>query len=810
MTPPISRPLIAALRGRAAPPALLALLAAGPLVAFPLDARAAESRVFHLPAEPVERALVRFAVQGGVSVGGLPAPPCGGISRPTYGLMSSTRALGRLLPAGCGFEAIDARSFRVIGVAAPRPRAAPASATPAAPAPDPLDELVVTAERRPEPLIGRAYAISVVAHEDLERLGGRSFADAALQVVGVTVTNLGSGRNKIFVRGLSDGSFTGHTQSTVGLYLDDVPITYSAPDPDLRLVDIDRVEVLRGPQGTLYGSGSIGGIVRIVTAKPDPDAFAGSVSVEAMTTAHGANGTGLDGMLNLPVLGGEGALRLVAYRDERPGYIDNPRLGLADVNYGQRSGVRLAGVLQGPAGWRLEGGYAHQSINTRDSQYAQDAGGRLTRDAQAREPHDNDFSQFSAAATHAGSVADLKISAAFIDHSLDSRYDATGAFGHAGPQAFDESRKVDLSVVEALLSSSSEGRLHWLGGLFASQTTETGAAMLTALQPAAPGLTVYRRRDKLTEAAVYGEAAYDLNRRLTLTIGGRVFATEVISRGDQFGLAPQLPPTHRSRHTSDYTPKFRLSYAWSPDAVVYAQVQEGYRAAGFNILAAADGTSPGSTASRFLPDRLRSYEAGGTLSLFDRSVKLRAAVFHASWKDLQTDQYMASGLPMTVNIGDGTNTGVEVEAVWRPSWRLQVRGNLLIEDPQINRADSAFPVAIDIGLPGVPSHLGSADIRYRWHVAPGWQGEASAQYAYIGHSFLTFDGGAAGLMGGYGVGRVSVAVSSEQLRLSAYVDNVGDGKGDTFAFGNPFSRARSKQSTPLRPRTFGVTASRSF
>src|SRR6201999_4194793 len=156
-----------------------------------------------------------------------------------------------------------------------------------------VEELVVTSEKRPEPLLGSAFAVSALSRDEIQRLGGRSFCHLALQLARETVTNLGSGRNKIFVRGLSDGSFTGKTQSTVGLYLDDVPITYNAPDPDLRLVDIDRVEVLRGPQGTLYGSGSMGGIVRIVTARPDTTGFSAQTSAEGMLTQHGEPSSGV-------------------------------------------------------------------------------------------------------------------------------------------------------------------------------------------------------------------------------------------------------------------------------------------------------------------------------------------------------------------------------------------------------------------------------------------------------------------------------------------------------------------------------------
>jgi iron complex outermembrane recepter protein len=818
MTPPTNQHLRADdARRRVAAASLggLALLCA----CAPEAARAAELRIFRLPPEPLSAALVRFAVQGAVSVGGLPAAGCAGMSRGVSGAMTPARALAALLPPGCGFEPLDAGSFRIVA----RPAAA-ASPHPAAARPTPnadaetvprLDELVVTAEKRPE-FVGRsASAVSVLSAGDVAALGGKSFDEVASQVVGVAVTNLGSGRNKIFVRGLSDGSFTGKTQSTVGLYLDDVPITYNAPDPDLRLADIDRVEVLRGPQGTLYGSGSIGGIVRIVTARPDPTTVAGSVSVEGMLTQHGAPSSGLDAMLNVPLAGGRAALRAVAYSDERGGYIDNPVLGLRDVNYSRRSGGRLAGLAELPGGWTLEAGYAHQSIATADSQYTQGSDGPLTRDSSVREPHDNDFSEVGATASRAGDRADLKISTALIDHSIDTRYDATGAFRAAGASriaaAFDEDKHIKLWVTEGLLSSNSPGPLRWLAGAFFSYTREMDTAALVNLQPPEPARSIYRRRDELTEAAVYGEVAYDITPRLTATAGGRWFATRVDTHADGFDLAVEpLGPLDERLTDSGVAPKLRLSYAARADLVIYAQVQEGYRAGGFNIPAAAGGGVVLQTvAAQFRPDHLWSYEVGAGLPLFDHAVTLRGALFHADWRGLQTDQRLASGLPMTVNVGDGSNTGVEAEATWRPDAHLQVRANLLLEDPQITRASDVFPARRDIGLPGVPFNMGAADVRYRWRIG-GLDAEASAQLAYVGRSFLTFDGGTGNAMGGYASGRIAGALGQGPWRATAYVDNVGDERGNTFAFGNPFSRARATHATPLRPRTLGLGLARSF
>ena len=470
----------------------------------PGAARAAETRVFHLPSEPIEAALVRYAVQGGVSVGGLPAKGCGGRSRPVSGALSPTQALTALLPSVCGFETVDSRSFRIVG----RPPAAVAA--PIVPvsrleteAESPrLDELVVTAEKRPELLTRSASAVSVLSARDVDDLGGATFDEIAAQVVGVAVTNLGSGRNKIFVRGLSDGSFTGKTQSTVGLYLGDVPITYNAPDPDLRLADIDRVEVLRGPQGTLYGSGSMGGIVRIVPSQPNVMASSALVSAEGMLTQHGAPSSSLEAMANLPLADGQAAVRAVFYDDERGGYIDNPELDLKNVNYSRRVGARLAGLAELPSGWTVEAGLAHQSINAADSQYTQGPDGPLTRVASVREPNDNNFSEFGVTASHAGAAADLKISTAFIDHSLDTRYDATGAFRAAGGsllgQAFDEDKHLRLWATEGVLSSNAPGPLRWLAGAFVSYTDEMDSASLVYVRPAAPGRLIYPRRDEFT------------------------------------------------------------------------------------------------------------------------------------------------------------------------------------------------------------------------------------------------------------------------------------------------------------------------
>jgi outer membrane receptor protein involved in Fe transport len=777
--------------------------------AFAAPAHAEHALIFRLPAEPVDTALVRFGIQAGVSVGGFPTPGCVGTSNAVSGALTPSQALRRLLPAGCGFRKVDARAFRITG----QRSGAVQKPAPAPPQPGDLAELVVTAERRAEPLRGSPFAVSALSAEEIDRLGAKSFAAASGQFVGVAETNLGPGRNKILIRGVSDGAFTGRTQSTVGLYLGDVPITYNAPDPDLRFADIDRVEVLRGPQGTLYGSGSIGGIVRIVPALPDPSRMLGRLAVEGTFNGHRDRSSGVEGMLNLPVLGGAGAVRGVAYYDELPGFLDNPGLGLKDTNHGHRSGARLTALADFDDGWQAQATISRQSIYSSDAQYT-DGPEPYVRTAALLEPHDNDFTLVGGSLAHVGAAADVRVSAAYIDHDRSTRYDATGAFDLPARKvaAYDDSQRTELWVAEALATSAEATRFRWLGGLFGSVARETSTGVLDASPSGGRARSAFARRDHLAEAAVFGEVTYDLTSRLTATAGGRLFATRVETWSGDFELArTPIPDFHHHLTDEGFAPKLRLAYAFAPDRVVYVQLQDGYRAGGFNVPAKADGRpNAGENFPDFRPDRLHSYELGGEASLFDRTLTLRAAIFRAVWRNVQTDQFRPSGLPVTLNIGDGFNTGLEFEATWRPDSHWRARLNALLDNPDLHPDPTVFPSRTDIGLPGVAKQAVSLDVAYHWTLAGDLRAEISGQATYVGRSYLTFHQSAVREISDNGQGRLVASLQGPSWELQAFVDNVTDESGDTFAFGNPFTRSRAQQSTPLAPRSFGLAIRRTF
>ena len=374
-------------------------------------------------------------------------------------------------------ETPPARRETAARAAAPRTEVGPPPASPARPEPPVeavVSEIVVTAGRRAE-LPGRAPAsITALSGAALAARGHNDTEDLSLDVAGMTVTNLGPGRDKILLRGLSDGVFTGQTQTTVGVYLDDTPITYNAPNPDLRLVDVDRVEVMRGPQGTLYGIGSVGGIVRIVTNKPNLDSYAADAEVSLSKTQHGGGNGDAEVTVNLPLVEGRLAVRGAGYVERRSGYIDDVNLGLKNVNDVARDGYRLSAKAVLNQVWSASIGQVHQSIKTDDTQYEEVGFGALRRGNSVREPHDNAFDETFANLDGDFGWGRLTASSSRLVHHLDDQYDASPLFGRlSGSAAYDENRRIEILVNQLTLASRGAGRFHRLVGRLRFRTATT-------------------------------------------------------------------------------------------------------------------------------------------------------------------------------------------------------------------------------------------------------------------------------------------------------------------------------------------------
>jgi outer membrane receptor protein involved in Fe transport len=788
-------------------------------------AEAAESRHrFSIPPRAYADALIDFGLQANVSVLGTAACGPGGRAALT-GQFTLAEALDRLLAgAPCRFRIVDARTVRILPGAAPTAQPAPREPPRT---PSLVAEVVVTATKRPVALDRLPAGVSAISRDQIESTRAIDVGQTVGQLAGVLTTNLGPGRDKLLVRGLSDGAFTGRTRSTVGTYLDDAPINHNAPDPDLRLVDIDRIEVVRGPQGALYGSGAIAGIYRIVTTKPDLRNAAFGASASLATTEGGDNSRELDAYASLPIIPDHVAVRLVAYEDIQGGYLDDVNLRMANVDQTRRDGGRVALRVRFDDSWRLDALAATQHLRSNDTQYVLIGMGPSTEARRAnrvREAHNNDFSYVGANLHGEFDWGGVTSSLNYVHHVYSSQFDASLGLPTIFPDtatatdlgAYVETTRSNMLVQDLVVRSTRGGSTDWLVGVYAARTVEQNPSKLDIFQPGSVS-SAYRefRKDRLTEYAVYGEVTYDFGHGWSATAGGRLFQTRVHTTADidvseRFG-GPRA--FDAARTFNGFSPKISVQREFANGDLAYGLITEGYRPGGFN----SSGFFPiRANRATFVPDRLRNYELGVKLRRFDGRLGLRAAAYFNDWADIQTDQYRPSGLPFTGNVGDARIYGLEAELAYDWSSGLSVQMNGLLSDSQVrNPRVPQFATAVTKNLPGVPKASGGVLAVYKRPLSDVLDLRLVGEMSYVGPAGLSFDASlpTRPRTDSYLRTKLAAAVESDHWSLTAFVTNPLNDDGNTFAYGNPFSFVNQdgiRQATPQRPRTLGVRLAATF
>jgi len=806
-------------------------------------AEAADARLrFSIPARSYADALIDLGLQANISV--LGTANCGADGRVTLsGRYTVREALERLLDdAPCRFSIVDSRTVRIL----PRAAAAPPVATRETPrAPVLVSELVVTATKRPASLDQLPAGVTAISRQQIQTTRATDVGQTIGQLAGVLTTNLGPGRDKLLIRGLSDGAFTGRTRSTVSTYLDDAPINYNAPDPDLRLVDVDRVEVVRGPQGALYGSGSLAGIYRIVTSKPDLDQFQAGAAAGLAWTKGGDQSHELEGYVNIPVAKDHIGLRLVAYEDLQGGYLDDVNLQIPNVDQTRRDGGRIALRIRFDDNWRLDALAATQHLRSNDTQYvlanavsAPDANGALgireeegspppsapgQRRNRVREAHNNDFYYGGVTVQGDFGWGSLTSSTSYVHHVFSSQFDAFGAIDPNDPMAplsgaateqdlglFTEETRSSILVQDLVVRSSGVGPFDWLFGVYGARTTERSPSTLGLLSSGGRVMTAYTeaRKDRQREYAVYGEGSYQLDAGWSATLGGRFFETRVHTTAQIEIIQPYAPRFFdRQRIFNGFSPKLSLQRQFSNGDLIYGLVTEGYRPGGFN----SAGFFPiRPTRVTFAPDRLRNYEVGVKLRRLDDRLLVRATAYYDDWTNIQTDRYRTSGLAYTANVGDARITGLEAEVGYDWPFGLSVQVNGLVSDSRVTNGNPDFGAPVTTHLPGVPDVSGGMLAVYERPLGGGLMLRLTGEASYVGRATLSFDTELPRRMGHYLRAEASAEVVSDRWRAMVYVANPFNDEADTFAYGNPFNFGKVRQLTPQRPRTVGVRLAAAF
>ncbi|USI74472.1 TonB-dependent receptor [Sphingomonas morindae] len=765
------------------------------LASAAMAAGAAPKRPIATEAGPLGAAVRAIGSQAGVTIG-IADPGLAALRvRAVRGRLDAATALARLV-RGTGAAIVRGAddSFRIVPRAAPPSRRAPPASAASATTTPAADTIVVTGSKRGEVLATYAGSVGLVAVSDLRpnRLAHGSEALIEVQPV-LSATHLGPGRNKLFVRGIADSSFNGPTESTVGQYLGEVRLNYNAPDPDLALYDIQSVEILEGPQGTLYGAGSLGGIIRLVPTPPDLDKAALSISGGVSATAHGAPGG--DGAVigNLPFAGGAAALRAVVYGDRDGGYVDDPLRRRADINSTTIAGGRGTLRVAPGDGWTIDLGGVVQQIDSRDGQYSERGLPPLQRESRIAQPFDNDYALASLVARRRWGATELVSASSAVFHDLESVFDASGTGAAAAPMRYIEDNRIRILTNETRLSRRADDGGGWVLGL---ELLHSASRLTRNLGPPGEEARIVGTHNHIDEVSLYGEATRPVARALFATLGGRLAYTAIANEGRD-----TLDPGDLHRHGLSLLPSAGLLWRVAPRLAFYVRYQQGYRPGGLSAQRA--------TTERFRPDRVTSAELGARLGGAGDRLRASAAVSYTRWTNIQADLVGTDGLPLTANIGSGRIVALEAQLAWRLVAGLSVEGAMFINDSNLSRPTAAFAGERDATLPNIADAVARLGLRARPRLF-GRTVELTGFAHYVGRSRLGVGPVFAVPQDRYVNLTAGLSVPLGRVTLSLDGDNLTDHRGNIFALGNPFGASAGRQITTLRPRTIRLGAGLAF
>ena len=724
--------------------------------------------------------------------------------------------------AGARAEAVGPGSWRLVPriavatMSRPRPQRhrsiapVPAEATAGA-------DIVVTASKRDTRADHFAGQAARVSGLDLEFGGAGGTERLTSRLTSVASTYLGAGRNKLFIRGIADSSFTGPTQATVGQYFGDLRLSYNAPDPDLRLSDLTAVEVLEGPQGTLYGAGSLGGLIRLVPNAPDPSAASGSATFGGSATTSGAPGADAQLVANVPLIADRLAIRIVANAATEGGYIDKPLLGRTDVNRTRIEGGRATARLDLVPGWSVELVGIGQRIRGEDSQYADRDGRPLTRSAFVTEGFRSDFGQGQFVLSGSLGGARFRSSTGVTAHDLTERYDATAPNGPV--RLFAQANRTRMQANETRVWTSASDGSGWLAG-FSYLHNRTRLTRLHgtpgALQPTTGVVNGIR------ETTLYGEGSLRLLPGILTTGGLRV--TRSVLDGEGEGIAERTPEILRAvtaqRVRTIVLPSAAALVDLTPRAQLFLRYQQGFRPGGLAI--------EGDFVRRFREDRVATIEAGLRSgkpggSRFDGALTLA----HTSWRNIQADFIDGLGLPSTANIGDGqlwtieSNVGARLSKALRVEAALSYNHSSIDEPSAVQLLELIGTAAVDPAttraqllarlsqIPNIARVTARAGAVYHRQVGEAADLKVDGWVRYVGSSRLGVGPLLGERQGSYLDSGVTARLGLGVVGISASVTNLANVRGNRFALGTPFTTGRD-QVTPLRPRSVRLAVDAAF
>ena len=711
-----------------------------------------------------------------------------------------------------------------------------------------LNEVVVTATRRSERLLDVPLSVTAFSQEELTQKGIVGIEGIARETPGA-IFDVGSNNNfRLTARGISTNGYGAGLQTTTTIYLDELPISTIGNTVTLNpnLYDVERVEFLRGPQGTLFGSGSLSGALRILTHSPDLAHFDASAQIDVGETPDGGGiRQRYDGMVNIPLVTDTLALRVVGFYRNEDGYLDNVGLGIKNSNRFLDSGGRAILLWQPTERFsvRLLGSY--EDSDPEDASLVNPKLGDLKRNTTIPDVYASITQIFNATLRYKFDGADL-ISSSTYSH-FDSRFyvDLAGTFADTIPFYLYDSWQTKSFVQETRLVSNTPGRFDWVVGQFylhrdvplqgedRSSPAFLAARGITGL-PADGTFSIFPSDTRTYELAGFGDLTYHVTSKLSLTGGvryGRYGGTVDNQPGANssyfvnalYGIRGPLPLTPFPLTTFHYPSagkaswKASITYEPTHDLTEYVTVSTGYRTPVYNSRAGSVSTInpndlviPNGAGS----DNLTNYELGLKGRWLEGRVTSNLAAYWIDWRNIQVQANRVSdSVQFATNVGRAVSKGLEAEVTVAPARGLELGLSASLNDAKVTEL-SAEEAMISGAVKGArlasPHVQGSLFGSYNYHLSGAVTGFSSFQIEHVGSFPAGFPNtpgtrGTPSLLYGhtdtYTDVNLQTGVGFGKTTASLYVENLTNSRAVVFIHPEAFVDSRY---SILPPRTFGV------
>jgi len=700
----------------------------------------------------------------------------------------------------------------------------------AAAAPATVQELVVTAEKRESNLRDVPQSVTAISGDSLDVKRAVTFEDYVTTVPGMNLISAQPGANRLVLRGINAGGVS----ATIGTYVDETPYgsvtglsNGAVLAPDLDTFDMQRVEVLRGPQGTLYGASSLGGLLKFVTNPPDPARFAARIEADAAGTESGSLGGSVKGLINAP-LGDKAALRVSAYSSDQPGWIDDPIRHAKNVNSARYSGAKASLLFRPTDKFTVRLSAVGQDITSKgtstmdvDRLTLEPLYGDLTQSRTFASPNKVAYRIYNGTADYDLGFANLLSATSYATLRQDSNGDATAQLGPTLTAIFKtplgagvlQDLEQKKFTQEVRLASPSQ-KFEWLVGGFYTHEENQLHQNLSGLNLANPpqvatgfgGLQTVSLPSDYKEYAAFANVDYHFTDSFDVSVGGRYShnkQTEQQTTGGPLSGAGSVVSGASSEEVFTFAvaPKLKLS----EDTTLYARVAKGYRPGGPNAL---NPLAPAAVPRTFQSDSIVNYEAGIKTDLMDRSVALELTAFFITWDQIQLLANVG-GFGVNTNGGSAESKGVEGSLTYVPMSGLTLSANGAYTEATLT-ADT-------------PAILGGKNGDRLPYSAPV-SGSLSADYDRpLANDMRMFLGASIRLEGrrrsdfNPTFGQISVpayttidlrgGVERGGYRAEVYVKNLGDERGILSLAGVNSTPNGARQAGLIRPRTIGLSLS---